>query len=157
VEPRGAWGEGFVDLIEIPADEEIHDNIVAYWRPTRTIEAAKPYTLAYRLHWGDSIPVAWSGARVRKTRVGNTRKGLVMFIVDFDGPALKDRELPVADVRANSGTVANVVAHRHPEIGGMRCSFELQTGPADLIELRLVLKSGEQVVSETWLYRWTRS
>lgn len=157
VEPRGDWGEGFVELIEIPADDEMHDNIVAFWRPTRAIEAGKPFAFAYRLHWGESVPVAWAGARVRKTRVGAGRKGALMFVVDFDGPAVKDaKDSPVADVRASAGTVLNVVARRHQEIAGLRCSFELQPGSADLIELRLVLKNNDKIVSETWLYRWTR-
>jgi periplasmic glucans biosynthesis protein len=158
VEPRGDWGEGFVELIEIPADEEMHDNIAAFWRPAKSIDAGKPLTFAYRLYWGETVPVAWAGARVRKTRVGMGRKGALMFVVDFDGPAVKDaKDLPVADVRASAGTVLNVVAQRHPEISGLRCTFELQTGSAELIELRLVLKNSDQIVSETWLYRWTRS
>jgi glucans biosynthesis protein len=157
VEPKGSWGEGFVELIEIPADEEIHDNIVAYWRPSRPITPGKPYQFAYRLHWGEMIPVAWAGARVSKTRRGtNGRKGTVLFVLDFDGPALKDAaELPVADVAASAGTVSNVVVHRHPGINGLRCTFELQPGSADLIELRLVLKNNDRIVSESWLYRWT--
>ena len=27
----GIWGRGGVELVEIPSNEEIHDNIVAYW------------------------------------------------------------------------------------------------------------------------------
>ncbi len=157
VEPKGQWGEGFVELIEIPTDEEIHDNIVAYWRPTRAIAPGKPFAFAYKVHWGQEVPVTWAAARVRKTRIATAgRKGSVLFVLDFDGPALKNAgELPVADISASAGTVANVVVHRHPDIDGLRCSFELQTGSSDLIELRLVLKSNERVVSESWLYRWT--
>ncbi len=33
IEPIGDWGEGAVYLVEIPTKEEIHDNIVAFWRP----------------------------------------------------------------------------------------------------------------------------
>lgn len=158
VEPKGAWGEGAVELIEIPADEEIHDNIVAFWRPSKPVEEQKPFSLVYRLHWGEEIPVTWTGLRARKTRVGNGRKGVVMFVIDFDGPGAKDaRELPVADVRASAGTVVNAVVQRHPEITGLRCSFELLPQTAELVELRLVLKSNDQHVSEFWLYRWTRA
>ncbi len=158
VEPRGGWGDGYIELIEIPADEEIHDNIVAFWRPARTLEAGKPLAFAYRLTWGASVPVAWAAARVHKTRRGQSRKGNVLFAVDFDGPAVKEAaELPVADVTASAGTVSNVVVQRYPEIGGVRCNFELQPGSADLIELRLVLRSGERAVSESWLYRWTKA
>ena len=159
VEPKGSWGEGYVELIEIPADEEIHDNIVAYWKPAKELEAGKPYTYAYRLHWTDSVPVAWSGARVLKTRVGNTRKpDTKLFVIDFDGPAVKDiRELPLAVISASSGTVANVVTQRHPDIAGLRVTFELNTAGTDLIELRSVLKANDQAISETWIYRWTKA
>ena len=52
---------------------------------------------------------------------------------------------------------ANVVVQRNPEISGVRVTFELAPGGAELVELRLVLKAGEQAISETWLYRWTKS
>ena len=34
----GDWGKGMVQLVEIPTDDEIHDNIGAYWltdQPTK--------------------------------------------------------------------------------------------------------------------------
>jgi glucans biosynthesis protein len=158
VETRGGWGDGFVELLEIPADEEIHDNIVAYWRPSRAIEAGKPFQFAYRLTWGDAIPIAWSGARARKTYIGsNNRKGSIQFVVDFDGPALKETtDLPAAELGASAGTVSSAVVQRNPELDGVRCSFELQPNSAELVELRMVLKSGGRQISETWLYRWTK-
>ena len=159
VEPKGAWGDGAVELFEIPAEEEIHDNITVFWRPTKPIEAEKPYKLAYRLHWGDAVPVAWTGGRVRKTRVGLTRKGVVVFSIDFDGPGVKDlKDLPVADISASAGaTVTNVQVQRHGEIGGVRCTFELQPAASELVELRLFLRMNEQPISESWLYRWTKA
>ncbi len=33
VEPRCEWGRGPAAPVEIPADAELHDNIVAYWKP----------------------------------------------------------------------------------------------------------------------------
>jgi glucan biosynthesis protein len=39
----------------------------------------------------------------------------------------------------------------------MRLSFEHNVNGADTAELRAVLKRGDKKVSETWLYRWTRS
>ena len=104
------------------------------------------------------MPVAWTGARVRKTRVGVSRKGSTQIVIDFEGPGVKDvKELPVADIWASAGTVANVQIQRHPEIGGVRCTFDLQTGNNELIELRLFLRSNDQAVSESWLYRWTKT
>ena len=159
VEPKGQWAEGYVELIEIPADEEIHDNIVAYWKPARELPAGKPYSYSYRLYWADNVPVALPGARIAKTRVGNNRKpDTKVFVIDFDGPGVKDiRDLPAAQVTASAGQVANVVVQRHPDINGLRVTFELNTAGAELIELRLILKANDQQVSETWIYRWTKS
>ena len=33
VEPKGSWGPGRVELVQIPSPDESNDNIVAYWVP----------------------------------------------------------------------------------------------------------------------------
>ena len=158
VEPKGAWGEGYIELIEIPVEDEIHDNVVAYWKPAKGLEAGGPHEFQYRLHWGDQVPAAWTAARVAKTRVGNAKKpGTFLFVIDYEGAAVKDlRDLPVAVLSANPGTVTNIVVQRNPALPGIRVSFELNPGGADLVELRLALKAAEQLISESWLYRWTK-
>jgi glucans biosynthesis protein len=158
VEPKGAWGEGFIELIEIPVDDEIHDNIVAYWKPKTPLATGGPHIFNYKLHWSEHVPVSWSAARVAKTRVGNAKKpDTLLFVIDFEGQAVKEiRDLPVAEVSGNPGEIANVVVQRNPEIPGVRVSFEMKPAGAELVELRLILKSGAQTISETWLYRWTK-
>ena len=159
IEPKGSWGAGYVELIEIPTDEEIHDNIVAYWKPSGGAEPGTPFTVAYRMYWTDDIPVAWSGARAVSTRTGDAKpEGSKLFVVDFAGSAVAgQRQMPVAAVTANPGTVANVIVHPNPEIDGVRVSFELNPAGTDLCELRLALMLGDRQISETWLYRWTRT
>jgi glucans biosynthesis protein len=159
VEPKGGWGEGYVELIEIPTDDEIHDNIVAYWKPAVGPEPGAPYRFAYRLSWADEVPVAWAGARVAKTHVGTGHTpDTTVFVIDFDGPAVEALgELPVAELAASAGTVSNLLVQHHPEIQGLRVRFELDTGGTETIELRLQLKLSGQRISESWLYRWTKS
>ena len=159
VEPKGAWGQGFVELIEIPAEEEIHDNVVAYWKPEKGLEPGAAHAFSYRMYWTDAVPVSPPAARVRQTFVGSGKKpGTLLFVIDFDGAAFKEvRELPVAHVNVSAGAVANIVAQQNAEVSGLRVSFEVAPGGADLIELRLALKAAEQQISETWLYRWTRT
>jgi peptidoglycan/xylan/chitin deacetylase (PgdA/CDA1 family) len=53
IEPVGSWGNGTVRLVEIPSEEEIHDNIVAYWNPLEIYTKDQPYTFAYRILWPD--------------------------------------------------------------------------------------------------------
>jgi glucans biosynthesis protein len=158
IEPKGAWGQGYIELIEIPTDEEIHDNIVAYWKPAKAPEPGSAFAFAYRMQWTDDIPTAWAGARAVSTRVGKARKpGTMLFVVDFAGPAVAGGKLPVATVMSNPGTIANVAVHTHPEIDGLRVSFELNPAGTELCELRLALRLDDQQVSESWLYRWTKA
>ncbi len=37
IEPIGEWGPGLVQLIEIPTDNEINDNVLCYWRPKQPL------------------------------------------------------------------------------------------------------------------------
>lgn len=159
IEPKGRWGQGYVELIEIPTSEEIHDNIVAYWKPAKGPEPGTPFTFGYRMYWGDDVPIAWSGAKVVGTRVGNgPRDGTFLFVVDFAGPAVAgQKERPIAMVTSNPGTIANVSVHENPEIEGTRVSFELDPRGSELCELRMALSLGDRQISESWLYRWTKA
>ena len=51
IEPKGDWGKGTVDLVEIPTADETNDNIVAFWNPEKQPEPGQPLDFAYRLHW----------------------------------------------------------------------------------------------------------
>lgn len=158
VEPKGAWGEGFVELIEIPVEDDIHDNVVAYWKPKAPLQPGAGFSYSYTLYWSVDVPASWAGARVAKTRIADGKNAeTLLFVVDIVGDAVKDlRDLPVADVTANEGQISNVVVQRNAAISGLRVMFDLKPGNADVIELRLALKAGEQPLSETWLYRWTK-
>ena len=58
VEPLGDWGKGMVQLVEIPTDDEIHDNIAAYWLPDRPTRAGDAFHYRYRLHWVKDQPAS---------------------------------------------------------------------------------------------------
>ncbi len=51
IEPKGDWGKGSVDLVEIPTADETNDNIVAFWSPAKLPEAGSAAGRRYRLHW----------------------------------------------------------------------------------------------------------
>ena len=46
VEPHEDWGEGRVELVELPTPDETNDNIVAYWVPKDPLEPGKQVNLA---------------------------------------------------------------------------------------------------------------
>jgi glucans biosynthesis protein len=159
VAPRGSWGEGSVLLVEIPSEEEIHDNVVAFWQPVWPYSGGQNYAFAYRLTWPDDA-LAKAMASVRDTFSGPTngperREGAVRYVVDFAGPTLRDPTLPEAALHTTAGSVGPPVVERNP-YGGVRVDFLLNPGQADLAELRLELKRNDKTISEVWLARWTK-
>ena len=159
VSPKGNWGPGHIILIEIPTDAEIHDNIVAFWRPDAPIPTGKPTVLDYDLSWADTAPIRPPLSLVLATRIGRTREDRDrLIVIDFGPEAVNTGELslPDATVTASAGKVSDVVVEPNPHTGGWRLSFHLDPGTADLVELRTLLTRNTSPVSETWLYRWTR-
>ena len=160
VEPKEDWGEGRVELIEIPSEREFNDNIVAFWRPAQPLGAGESQTYSYWLRWGDPV------SQKQLARVAETRTGLTLdharrlFIVDFAAPEIGSSasffksDMP-PQVFASQGVLKNIVGQPNVATGGFRVSFELDVSGIELSELRLVLVRDDQVISETWLYRWT--
>src|SRR3546814_2007399 len=70
IEPLGDWGDGSVQLIEIPTDDETNDNIVAMWVPKAPARAGNEYPLKYRLHWLADEPYPTPLARCVATLLG---------------------------------------------------------------------------------------
>jgi glucans biosynthesis protein len=158
VEPIGSWGKGHVMLIEIPTTEEIHDNIVAYWRPAAPMPAGSELSLTYRLHWGWDVPDLNGLMKVVRTLSGAASDERRRFVIDFaaeGGTNLRASAVQVSTA-ANPGRIANVAISDNPEIGGLRLRFDLDPEGNDQVELRADLRSGDRQVAETWVYRWSR-
>ncbi len=158
VEPLEAWGKGSVQLVEIPTDKEIYDNIVAYWRPREPLKAGQEYTYTYRLHWGAMAPTARDVAPVLNTRMGKRvfEEGRIAAI-DFgphpDWP--EDIDEIVIFISSNRGRVSEGILHRNPSTGGYRLDFTYDPGGARMMEMRAQLRHNDQNISEVWMYRWT--
>jgi len=156
VEPRGEWQAGHVELVEIPTDLEIHDNIVAYWRPAAPIAAGESAQFSYRLRF-TAEPLDASLARVVATRTGRALQADEQrsFVIDFagDGPIPDDL---ATEVWSSAGEVLHARGHAVTQNSVYRVSFELDPGREDVVELRVVARSGGKPWSETWLYRWSQ-
>ena len=99
VEPVGDWGEGAVQLVEIPTDAEIHDNIVAYWVPKEPVKAGDERDFRYRVYWIKDEPFPSQAGRVVASRRGRgdrpaevDKLGLVKYAIDFEGGELAKYE-----------------------------------------------------------------
>jgi glucans biosynthesis protein len=157
VEPIGDWGRGAVDLIEIPTKEEIHDNIVGFWRPQDPLQPKREYTYTYRQHWGRGKANPRGLAQFSKTRIGAGPGGSRRFVLKITGGqiAYSDPKSLRAHVTASKGEIRHLVLQRDAMSGGARISFELVTNKEPLIELRGQLLQNDVAASETWIYRWT--
>ena len=87
VQPTESWGEGSVELVELPTETEYFDNIVAFWHPKAPLQPGTAYTYRYRLTWCQEPPARPDMATVTQTLVGasNRQEGLRVFYVDFAG------------------------------------------------------------------------
>lgn len=165
VEPLGAWGEGGVELVEIPVDEEIHDNIVAFWVPNRPVRAGDALSFDYVLTSTLRSPAGLVLGRAVDTRVGAARVPGTdekpdprkrRFVVDFaegDLPLLGDDQVLTPDLVHSAGTIADLKVERLPENDVWRASFRLDMERDDIVELALTLRLDGEAVTETWMYR----
>ncbi len=164
VEPKGDWGKGSVQLVEIPTQDETFDNMVAFWNPEKKPMPGEELLFAYRLHWGRKPPAAPRLATVQATRTGLGGAAGVKrsyfswrFVVDFAGGdlGLLGRDTKVeAVITASRGTIELTSARPLKEINGYRAIFDLKPpdDSTDPIDLRMFLKSVGQPLSETWIY-----
>jgi glucans biosynthesis protein len=160
IEPIGDWGQGVVELVEIPSDREVNDNMVAFWRPHDPLRAKGEYLLSYRLHWCWSPPGQVNLAQTMQTRCGlSFDQKHRQFVIDFAGEslkALKSDAAPTLDVGADKGKIVSAVTQPNPDVGGWRVSIELDTQDSKIVELHARMMQGDQPLTETWIYRWTQ-
>lgn len=158
VEPIGDWGQGAVQLVEIPSDKEVNDNVVGFWRPKDPLKAKGEYLLNYRLHWCWAAPGDVKLGRVMQTRCGQSLDGgHRQFVIDFVGPALQDwkGDPPALDVGCDKGKIVNAVTEPNPDISGWRISIEYDPAGEKIVELHARLMDADKPLTETWVYRWT--
>ncbi len=163
VEPMGDWGEGAVQLVEIPTNDEIHDNIVAYWTPRQPYRAGEHHEMHYKLHWRLDEPYPAPLARVIATRLGTggipgqpRPKGTAKYVVDFRGGKLgeytKRGDIEVA-VSAASGKLEREAVYPVVDTDLWRVMFDFTAVSEQPVDLRVYLKKGDEALSETWLFQ----
>jgi periplasmic glucans biosynthesis protein len=156
IEPRGEWGPGHVQLIEIPSRSEANDNIIAYWRPEGGIPAGKPFRFAYRISWPNDAPRNKTLARVVYC-AGGMAPGAAnrQVVIDYAGGSLAPENEITIDASIGQGRILRTRHLPNREVGGIRVVLTFEPGDAKLAELRVQPKRDGEVIGETWLYRWT--
>jgi glucans biosynthesis protein len=163
VEPTSDWGEGAVQLVEIPTDVEYVDNIVAFWVPREPARSGSTHSFAYRLHWSGREHFPAGFARCTATRMAKPwSTGAADYdqaryvIMDFAGDILADLDPGTARIDITIGTGGSVqeqTLQRHPNDGPRtwRVMLLVATRGRDPVEVRLTLRKGDQPLTETWM------
>ena len=163
IEPLGRWGKGSVQLVEIPTDDEIHDNIVAFWVPAEPTKPGAGFAFNYRLHWLAKEPFPVPVARITATRIGlggvpgqARPPGTFKVVLDLEGEKFAGltRESGVSAVVTTSrGKVGTVSVY--PVVGTdlWRVMFDVGVSGDEPVDLRAYVKLGAEPLSETWLYQ----
>jgi len=161
VEPMGAWGEGAVQLVELPTRSETEDNIVAFWTPAKAVARGDDLAVRYRLHWSAREPIPAGVARVVATWTGAGGRpgvppspGVRKYVVDFEGGRLADLDRQsgvVAVVTAGLTQPTNAVAY--PVVGThrWRLMFDVASPEGKELDLRAFLRLGDNALTETWI------
>jgi len=164
VQPHGDWGEGDLHLVELSANYEGLDNIVAFWDPKNKPAPLQPYRFGYTLCWENSeADLKLSENRVVSTRIGldSDNAGTRLIMIDFTGPkldAIPENRPPqaIASCSTNAAIVWNQVL-RNTFLKTWRVVLKMQPKPgnANPVDIRCTLQNGTNILSETWTYQWS--
>lgn len=163
IAPRGDWGDGAVMLVELRTDDEIHDNIVAFWQPAAPAKAGTEYEFAYSLSWLQNSPLPLTTGRFIATRIGAggipgqpRPQNVVKLVCDFAASGIERDRKPVLNVTVSQGEVSNQAVYPIVDTADWRAMCDLdfsQLGADDNtpIDVRLYVALGERAITETLL------
>ena len=169
LEMIGDWGDGAIELIELPTDREFTDNVVAMFVPSQAPQPGDQLQFDYRIHWSATEPGGSALGRCTQTRANkgyrynskdvrasaSALKRQVIFT--FEGAALKG--LKPSDVTIEIGASRGLLIEKR--VVKMATASD-QTLDAIIVvdadgeppvDLRLFLKKDDARISETVLYQ----
>lgn len=155
VTPRGDWGPGHLELVQLPTGVEWQDNIVAYWRPAQQPSPGEPLRLGYRLR-ADADGPAQPLARVTTTRKARRWEGPDhTFVVEFAGAGLMDLPADAGlrpQVSTDRGRAQATAVSKDSAYGVWRVRLQAAGADGEPQHLRLHLERNDKPVTETWDY-----
>jgi glucans biosynthesis protein len=163
IEPVGDWGEGAVQLLEIPTDDETEDNIVAYWNPKTPYRAGDSLLMSYRIYWRNTMPFEHGNGRVVATRKGTggipggpDRLGVTKYVIDFEGgdlAKLENQDGVVLNLTVSRGQYDSATAYRVVDTPRWRAIFDYIPNGREAADLRAYLELNGRSLTETWIYQ----
>jgi glucans biosynthesis protein len=167
IEPREGWGDGRVELVELPTGDETNDNIVASWAPKEIVQAGASLTYGYRLTALLDDDRLTPGGRALNTfrtypkalgAMEALATGATRFLVDFSGGDLSyflgDPTLLEVVATTSAGRITRTFLAPNSHVSGFRAGIDVQVDPGQSCDLRVFLKSANHALTETWTFPW---
>ncbi|MBV8441445.1 MAG: glucan biosynthesis protein G [Hyphomicrobiales bacterium] len=167
IEPHEAWGEGRVELLELPTSDETNDNVVVAWAPKDGLDPAKPLVYGYRLTALTMDQALTPGGRtvgtfhVAPRALGSpdtAPPGATRFLIDFAGGDLSyymtDPSLVQTIATVSAGRVLRTFLTPNTHIRGFRAGVDVAVDPGQSTDIRVFLRAGARALTETWTFPW---
>ena len=168
IEPTDAFGDGRVELVELPTTDETNDNIVASFVANDGPTPGAPYTIGYKIVStldmnrlspnGRTVNTFQTAARALGSRE-TPPEGSRRFIIDFSGGDLEyfapDTGLVEVVASISQGSVLRAFAMANPHVEGIRAIVDVQTPNGHPADIRVFLRAGGRTLTETWTFPWS--
>ena len=168
IEPHENWGEGRVELVELPTTDETNDNIVASFVPLVQAETGKPINYGYKMLAALDLKKLSPNGRVINTfqtaaRALGSREipppGSRRFLIDFAGGDLSfylnDPALVELVPSVSAGRILRSFVIANARIDGIRAVIDVQANSGQTIDIRAFLRANGRTLTETWTFPWT--
>jgi periplasmic glucans biosynthesis protein len=168
VEPHEGWGEGRVELVELPTSDETNDNVVAAWAPKQGLDAGKSLVYGYRITAiavdqsltpaGRTVATFRASPRALGAPDPPPPPGATRFLIDFSGGDLSyymsDPSLVETVATASAGRILRTFLTPNTHIRGFRAGVDVAVDPGQSTDLRVFLRAGPKALTETWTFPW---
>src|ERR1700722_13852967 len=168
IEPHEGWGEGRVELVELPTSDETNDNIVVAWAPKLGLDLGKSLVFGYRITAMTMDQSLTPGGRTVATFRVSPRAlgapdpppppGATRFLIDFSGGDLSyymsDPSLVETVATASAGRILRTFLTPNTHTRGFRAGVDVTVDPGLSTDLRVFLRAGPKALTETWTFPW---
>ncbi|CAM4444055.1 glucan biosynthesis protein [Alteromonas australica] len=165
VTPETGFEKGRLEVVEIPTNSEIHDNIVAFWTPDKPFVSGESLYFSYNLSTVEQNPFVSELASVVRTRQGaavlpgdefedaslNTTR---QFSIDFSAPSgfSFNSDTTKLIVQASNGQVSKQRMHPVADGAEIRATFFLKPKEKQTVDMRAYIEQDGKRISEVWNY-----
>jgi glucans biosynthesis protein len=156
IQPRGAWGDGDLNLVELNTHYEGLDNIVAFWSPRQHPTPLQPMRFDYTEYWTSETDMVLSANKVISTMIGGATGSATVrqIAIDFEGPRLaaipRGRAPQAVASCSDNGDILDNQVVQIPGTSNWRAMLKVDRANENPIDIRCTLTYEGKPVTETW-------